>query len=190
MSRKKQQSAFDQVSEFDRGRIVTYRDCRLSFREIGRSVGRNQTTVMRICDRWMQEDTTNRLVDRIHLSTPIQVRTATDVSTINGAMKEGYVWQNGMKLSLLTSNASVCNTTKFGIESGDTVVRGCKKAALCPAILILQRYYGMGRYWISLSHSSSTNCRYFKQPALHLRGVPPSCPSLPSFLGYSHISTG
>ncbi|GFX32669.1 transposable element Tcb1 transposase [Trichonephila clavipes] len=34
MSRKKQRSAFDQVSEFDRGRIVAYRDCGLSFREI------------------------------------------------------------------------------------------------------------------------------------------------------------
>ncbi|GFX97274.1 transposable element Tcb1 transposase [Trichonephila clavipes] len=29
----------------------------------------------------------------------------------------------------------------------------------------------MGWYWISLSHSSSTYCRYFKQPALHLLGV-------------------
>ncbi|GFU09247.1 transposable element Tcb1 transposase [Trichonephila clavipes] len=29
-------------------------------------------------------------------------------------------------------------------------------------------YYGMGRYWISLSHSSSTHCRYIKQPALQL----------------------
>ncbi|GFU62734.1 hypothetical protein TNCV_1519121 [Trichonephila clavipes] len=27
MSRRKQRSAFDQVSEFDRGRIVAYRDC-------------------------------------------------------------------------------------------------------------------------------------------------------------------
>ncbi|GFW28008.1 transposable element Tcb1 transposase [Trichonephila clavipes] len=60
MSRRKQRSAFDQVSEFDRGRIVAYRDCGLSFREIGSRVGRNQTTVMRICDRWMQEGTTNR----------------------------------------------------------------------------------------------------------------------------------
>ncbi|GFY26033.1 transposable element Tcb1 transposase [Trichonephila clavipes] len=60
MSRKKHQSAFDQVSEFDRGRIVAYRDCRLSFREIGSRVGRNQTTVMRICDRWMQEGTMDR----------------------------------------------------------------------------------------------------------------------------------
>ncbi|GFY35743.1 transposable element Tcb1 transposase [Trichonephila clavipes] len=37
----------------------------------------------------------------------------------------------------------------------------------------------------SLSH-----CRYFKQPALHLRGVGASCPSLPSGLGRSHISIG
>ncbi|GFT51604.1 uncharacterized protein TNCV_4753261 [Trichonephila clavipes] len=51
MSRRKQRSAFDQVSEFDRGKIVAYRDCGLSFREIGSRVGRNQTTVMRICDR-------------------------------------------------------------------------------------------------------------------------------------------
>ncbi|GFY15410.1 transposable element Tcb1 transposase [Trichonephila clavipes] len=62
MSSSKQRSAFDQVSELDRGRIVAYgeRDCGLSFRVIGSRVGRNQTTVMRICDRWMQEGTTDR----------------------------------------------------------------------------------------------------------------------------------
>ncbi|GFT33869.1 hypothetical protein TNCV_4383611 [Trichonephila clavipes] len=48
MSRRKQRSAFDQVSEFDRGKVVAYRDCGLSFREIGSRVGRNQTTVMRM----------------------------------------------------------------------------------------------------------------------------------------------
>ncbi|GFV90360.1 transposable element Tcb1 transposase [Trichonephila clavipes] len=52
--------AFEQVSEFDRGRIVAYRDCGLSFREIGSRVGRNQETVMRIYDCWMQEGTTHR----------------------------------------------------------------------------------------------------------------------------------
>ncbi|GFT07224.1 hepatocyte nuclear factor 6 [Trichonephila clavipes] len=62
MSRRKPRSAFDQVSEFDRGRIVAYRDCGLSFREIRSHVGRNQTTVMRICDHWMQEGTTDRRV--------------------------------------------------------------------------------------------------------------------------------
>ncbi|GFX98308.1 transposable element Tcb1 transposase [Trichonephila clavipes] len=47
MSRKKQRLAFDQVSDFDRRRIVAYRDCGLSFKEIGSRVRRNQTTVMR-----------------------------------------------------------------------------------------------------------------------------------------------
>ncbi|GFU96553.1 HTH_38 domain-containing protein [Trichonephila clavipes] len=97
MSRRKQRSVFDQVSEFDRGRTVAYRDCGLSFSEMGSRVGRNQTTVTR----------------------------TTDVSTANGAMKEGYGRQNEMKLSLLMSHASVCNTTMVGFESGDTVERGC-----------------------------------------------------------------
>ncbi|GFW48633.1 transposable element Tcb1 transposase [Trichonephila clavipes] len=60
MSSRKQRSAFDQATEFDRERIVAYQDCGLSFREIDSRVGRNQTTVMRICDRWMQEGTTDR----------------------------------------------------------------------------------------------------------------------------------
>ncbi|GFV46724.1 transposable element Tcb1 transposase [Trichonephila clavipes] len=59
-SRRKQRSAFDQKYEFEREKIVAYRDCGLSFREFGSRVGRNQATVMRICDRWMQEGTTDR----------------------------------------------------------------------------------------------------------------------------------
>ncbi|GFX00270.1 transposable element Tcb1 transposase [Trichonephila clavipes] len=51
---------------FDRGRIVAYRDYGLSFRKTGCHVGRNQTTVMRICYRWMQEGTTGRR-SRSHL---------------------------------------------------------------------------------------------------------------------------
>ncbi|GFW22491.1 transposable element Tcb1 transposase [Trichonephila clavipes] len=60
MFRRKQRSAFDQVSEFDRGRIVAYQDCGLSVREIGSRVIRNQTTVMRISDRRMQEGKTDQ----------------------------------------------------------------------------------------------------------------------------------
>ncbi|GFV71577.1 uncharacterized protein TNCV_1397741 [Trichonephila clavipes] len=43
----------------------------------------------------------------------------------HNAMKEGCGWQNGMKLPLLTSHASVFNTTMVGFESGDTMERGC-----------------------------------------------------------------
>ncbi|GFY08139.1 transposable element Tcb1 transposase [Trichonephila clavipes] len=61
MSRRKQRSDSDPVSEFDRPRY-----CGLSFGKIGSRVGRNQTTVMRICDRWMQEGMTERR-SRSHL---------------------------------------------------------------------------------------------------------------------------
>ncbi|GFX43101.1 transposable element Tcb1 transposase [Trichonephila clavipes] len=68
MSRRKQRSAFDQVSEFDRGKIVANRDCGLSFRKIGSRVGRNQTSVMRICDRWMQEVSARTIRRRLQQS--------------------------------------------------------------------------------------------------------------------------
>ncbi|GFT02915.1 transposable element Tcb1 transposase [Trichonephila clavipes] len=68
MSRRKQRSAFDQVFEFERGRIVAYRDCGLSFREISSRVGRNQTTAMRICDRWMQEVSARTIRRRLQQS--------------------------------------------------------------------------------------------------------------------------
>ncbi|GFS84793.1 transposable element Tcb1 transposase [Trichonephila clavipes] len=84
MSRRKQRSAFHQVSEFDRGRIVAYRDCGLPFREIGSSIGRNQTTVMRICDRWMQEGTT----DRRGRSHPPQCTTSLSARTIRRRLQQ------------------------------------------------------------------------------------------------------
>ncbi|GFW65600.1 transposable element Tc1 transposase [Trichonephila clavipes] len=68
MTRRKQRSAFHQVSEFERGRIVAYRDCGLSFREIGSRVGRNQANVMRICDRGMQEVSARTIRRRLQQS--------------------------------------------------------------------------------------------------------------------------
>ncbi|GFX50596.1 transposable element Tcb1 transposase [Trichonephila clavipes] len=86
MFRRKERLAFDQVSEFDRGRIVAYRerDCGLSFREICSRVGRNQTTVMRICDRWMQEGTT----DRRGRSHPPQCITSLSARTIRRNLQQ------------------------------------------------------------------------------------------------------
>ncbi|GFW96627.1 transposable element Tcb1 transposase [Trichonephila clavipes] len=40
-------------------------------------------------------------------------------------MKEGCGRQNGMKLSLLTSHTSVCNTTMVGFESGERMLNSC-----------------------------------------------------------------
>ncbi|GFV13778.1 transposable element Tcb1 transposase [Trichonephila clavipes] len=109
MSRRKQRSAFDQVSEFDRERIVAYPDCGLSFREI------------------------------------------VSARTIRRRLQ-----QSGL--------------------SGRRPLLDAEPQTSPPPM-------------ISLLHFSSTHCRYFKQPALHLRGVGASCPSLPSGLAHSHIST-
>ncbi|GFW69696.1 transposable element Tcb1 transposase [Trichonephila clavipes] len=56
----KHRAYFDQVFDFNRERVSREGYCGLSFREIGERVGRNQATVMWICHRWMQEETTDR----------------------------------------------------------------------------------------------------------------------------------
>ncbi|GFY01297.1 transposable element Tcb1 transposase [Trichonephila clavipes] len=75
VSRGRHRASFDQVSEFDGGRIVAYRDCGLSSREIGQRVERNQATVMWICHRWMQEETTCRRSRLYPLFVPLPVIT-------------------------------------------------------------------------------------------------------------------
>ncbi|GFV45295.1 transposable element Tcb1 transposase [Trichonephila clavipes] len=82
MSHRKQRSAFDQVSEFDRGRIVAYRNSGLSFRQIG-GVGRNQTTVLRISERWMLD------VGRIHLMAPLHTSYASVCNTMMVGLLSG-----------------------------------------------------------------------------------------------------
>ncbi|GFU35700.1 transposable element Tcb1 transposase [Trichonephila clavipes] len=59
-------------------------DCGFSFRKIGSRVGRNQTTVMRICDRWIQESTT----DRRGRSHPPQCTTSLSARTIRRSLEQ------------------------------------------------------------------------------------------------------
>ncbi|GFW36898.1 transposable element Tcb1 transposase [Trichonephila clavipes] len=63
-------------------------------------------------------------------------------------MKKGSGWQNGMKLSLLTSHASVCNTSIVGFESRDTV-NSCvmhRDTGPVPSIMV----------WSGIGHHSRT----------------------------------
>ncbi|GFV38779.1 transposable element Tcb1 transposase [Trichonephila clavipes] len=92
MSPRKQRSAFVQVSEFYRRRIVAYRDCGLSFRKIGSHVERNQTTVMRICNRWIKECLFvpfDAVYSRVVCPQDIHCLVYhTDISANNGVMKK------------------------------------------------------------------------------------------------------
>lgn len=60
MPRVKRRNTYQHVSEFDRGRIIAYRDCGLSYRDIAARVGRDPMTSKRIWDRWVQEGNTER----------------------------------------------------------------------------------------------------------------------------------
>ncbi|GFT24105.1 hypothetical protein TNCV_2063591 [Trichonephila clavipes] len=71
MSRRKQRSAFDQVSEFDRGRIVAYRDCGLSFREFGSGVGRNQFLIFSLSDMLQYTSITKNSAKTLHSQIPL-----------------------------------------------------------------------------------------------------------------------
>lgn len=60
MPRVRRRNAYHHVSDFDKGRIVAYRDCGLSYRDIAARVGRDPMTVSRIWNRWVQEGNTER----------------------------------------------------------------------------------------------------------------------------------
>ncbi|GFX51691.1 transposable element Tcb1 transposase [Trichonephila clavipes] len=70
-------------------------------------------------------------------------------------MKEGCGRQNGMKLSLLMSHASVCNTTMVGFESGDTVESGERILNSC----VIHRHNGSApsiMVWGGIGYHSRT----------------------------------
>ncbi|GFW62686.1 transposable element Tc1 transposase [Trichonephila clavipes] len=80
---------------------MAYRDCGLSFRKIGSRVGRNQTTVMRIYDRWMQEGAT----DRCGRSHPSQCTTSLSARTIRCRLQQSCLSARRPLLGLpLTQN--------------------------------------------------------------------------------------
>ncbi|GFU39731.1 transposable element Tcb1 transposase [Trichonephila clavipes] len=246
MSRRKQRPAIDQVSEFDRGRIVAYRDCGLSFREIDSRVGRNQTTVMRICKRWMQDGTT----DRRGRSHPPQCTTSredrqivrmagTDRSITSRTIAQHIesvthhsvsartirrrLQQSGLSarrplfgLPLMQNprrlHRQSCNERRMWVAEWNEVVF-TDESRIC-----LQHHDGRIRVWRHRGERMLNSCLVHRHtgPApgimvwsgvgyhsrtplvrivgtlnspLHLRGVGASCPSLPSGLGHSHIST-
>ncbi|GFY27634.1 HTH_38 domain-containing protein [Trichonephila clavipes] len=63
---------------------------------------------------------------RLHRSGLSAIRPLLGLPWKNQRCDERRMWtQNRMKLYLLTSHASVCNTTMVGFKSGDTVEKGC-----------------------------------------------------------------
>ncbi|GFU06192.1 HTH_Tnp_Tc3_2 domain-containing protein [Trichonephila clavipes] len=60
MPRVRSRNAYQHVPDFDKGRIVVYQDCGLSYRSIAARVGRDPMIVGRIQYRWVQDGNTER----------------------------------------------------------------------------------------------------------------------------------
>ncbi|PRD38252.1 UNVERIFIED_CONTAM: hypothetical protein NCL1_04035 [Trichonephila clavipes] len=134
MSRRKQRSAFDQVYEFDRGRIL-WRIFQKNRAPLHVRTGTDRPVTSRTVAQHTESETHHsvsaRSIQRCLQQSDVHCLGSTLDSEPQTspppkkAMKEGYRWQKGIKLSLLTSHASVCNSTMVRFESGDTVERGC-----------------------------------------------------------------
>ncbi|GFV82419.1 HTH_Tnp_Tc3_2 domain-containing protein [Trichonephila clavipes] len=60
MSRVRSINVYQHVSDFDKGRVVAYRDYGLSYHNIAARVGRDAITVSKIYNRWVQDGNMER----------------------------------------------------------------------------------------------------------------------------------
>ncbi|GFV62437.1 transposable element Tcb1 transposase [Trichonephila clavipes] len=144
MSRRKQRSAFDKVYKFDRGRIVAYRDCGLSFRRIGSRVGRNQITVMRICDHWMQEVTMNRR-PRLHLpqcTTSREVRQIVRMAVTDRSVTSRTIAQH---IESVTNHSVSARTFRYRLQQ-----RGLSARRPLLGLPLTQNHRRLRRQWCDI----------------------------------------
>ena len=74
MPRQRERAQYQQVSTFERGRMIGLREAGLSYRDIAASTGHAATTVMRVWNQWREEGRTQRLAG----TGPRNVTTARD----------------------------------------------------------------------------------------------------------------
>ncbi|GFV84116.1 transposable element Tcb2 transposase [Trichonephila clavipes] len=60
MPRRRKGAKFEQISEFERGKIVGLREAGLSYRAVATRVQRNSSTIMRVSKQWTDEGRTAR----------------------------------------------------------------------------------------------------------------------------------
>ncbi|GFV10287.1 transposable element Tc1 transposase [Trichonephila clavipes] len=80
MPRRRKGAKFEQISEFERGRIVGLREAGLSYRAVATRVQRNSSTIMRVSKQWSDEGRTARKSG----SGPRNVTSASDNRRLRG----------------------------------------------------------------------------------------------------------
>ncbi|GFX59050.1 transposable element Tc1 transposase [Trichonephila clavipes] len=137
---------FEQISEFERGKIVGLREAGLSYRAVAARVQRNISTIMRVSKQWTDEGRTARKSG----SGPRNVTSAQDdrrlvrmVQTDRTASSRQLAaqWSTatgagmliGSRLCFLTNPASICGTMMAEFVSGSMPVNDTFRSALSNA---------------------------------------------------------
>ncbi|GFU75638.1 transposable element Tcb1 transposase [Trichonephila clavipes] len=162
-------------------------------RKIGCRVGRNQTTVMRICDRWMQEVSARTIRCRLQQSGLSARRPLLGLPLTQNHRRlhrqwcdERRMWVAEWNEVVFTDESCICLQHDDGRiqvwrHRGERMLNNCvmhRYTGPAPLHWPCTGYYGMRRYWISLSHSSSTHCRFFVNPQIELLPWPARSPDL------------
>ncbi|GFW67466.1 uncharacterized protein TNCV_3391371 [Trichonephila clavipes] len=177
MSRRKQRSAFDQVSEFDRGRTVAYRDCGLSFS---------------VCAYHSTPFTAEWSVRKTSIAWfTLDAEPQTSPSPI--WCNERRMWGAKWNEVAFTEESRIClqhhdGRIRVWRHRGERMLNSCvvhRHTGPAPGIMV----------WGGIGYHSRTplvriDGTLNSQRYLHLRGIGASCSSLPSGLDHSHISTG
>ncbi|GFT54916.1 transposable element Tcb1 transposase [Trichonephila clavipes] len=180
--------------------------------EIVSRVGRNQTTVRRICDRWMLEGTT----DRRGRSHPAQCTTSSeDRQIVRMRVTDRSVTSRTIEqhIEFVTHHSLSARTIRRRLQQSGLSARRpllglpltqnhrrlrhqwCVERRMWVAEwteivfndesrICLQHHDGQIRVWRHREERMLNSC------IMHVLGIRACCPSLPSRLGNSHISTG
>ncbi|GFS49312.1 transposable element Tcb1 transposase [Trichonephila clavipes] len=170
MSRRKQRPAFDQVSEFDRGRVVGYRDI------VDYLSGKSVVVL----------DETKQLDGSLsHITNHSIRKTSIAWSTLDAEPQTSppprRLWVVKWNEVVFTDESRIClqhhdGRIRVWRHGGERMLNSCvmhRHTGPAPGIMV----------WDGIGYHSRT-------PALYLRGVGASCPSLPSGLGHSRYSVG
>ncbi|GFY19311.1 uncharacterized protein TNCV_4126981 [Trichonephila clavipes] len=100
-----------QLTEFERGRIIGFREGGFSYRAIGARAQRNRSTVMRVWKQWTDEHQTTRKTHsgrRKETSKRSPSRQTIDGCVCNGLMSTESGKLIGTKLSFQMNQALIC----------------------------------------------------------------------------------
>ncbi|GFV45208.1 HTH_Tnp_Tc3_2 domain-containing protein [Trichonephila clavipes] len=109
MPRVRSRNAYQQVSGFDKGQIVAYRNCGLPYHTIAARIGRDPMTVSRMWNQWVQNGNTKcRARSQQHISLAFEKQVCYSQG-FNGSCS--HITSPESRIGVVCKTKSVCTNT-------------------------------------------------------------------------------